>query len=202
MEPSWGHVCSPFFGGDADRNPSLSSNLGNKNTNSLGNNLGEDRQVSSWRFLTAWEETRSEAQKLTQNPHFAKLRAEVDNLKECIGHLVRLIDSFHKESPVQNLHVGKQACIDKLVQTDGAEQDPTTPCSLTSCKQGGEHHRVDVTQNKQEQLEQQKQQQQEEETSKQQRPKQHNKQQLRNTANQQLRTRKPRTTKKLVSNHD
>ena len=124
MEPSWGHAKASCFRDDLGRNPSLDSNLGNHN--SLGNNLGEgDRQAlgsncpqlaSSWRYLAAWEETRLEEQKLTQNPHFTQLRAEVDNLKECIGHLVRLLDSFHRESPVQNLHVGEQACTDKLEQ--------------------------------------------------------------------------------------
>ena len=124
MEPSWGLGRAACSCAASVRNPSLDSNLGNNNNNSLGNNLGEDRQAlgdcsqpaSSMRFLTAWEKARSEEQKLTQNPHFTQLRAEVDNLKECIGHLVRLLDSFHKESPVQNLHVGKQACTDKFVQ--------------------------------------------------------------------------------------
>ena len=178
MEPSWGLDRAPCFRGASVRNPSLDSNLGNNNNNnSLGNNLGEDRQAlgdcpqpaSSMRFLTAWEKARSGEQKLTQNPHFTQLRAEVDTLKECIGHLVRLLDSFHRESPVQNLHVGEQACTDKFVQTNGAEQDPK-----------GEHSRVDVSKHKQKQLEQQTQEQKEgegtseEETSEQKRPKQHN----------------------------
>ena len=128
------------------------------------------------RFLTAWEKARSEEQKLTQNPHFAQLRAELDNLKECIGHLVRLLDSFHKESPVQNLHVGEQTCTDKLVQRNGTEKDPIGACSLKTCEPQGELSRVDVTKHKQKQLEQQKQKQEkisEEETSEQKRPKQH-----------------------------
>ena len=156
----------------------MSLNLGhNRNTNSLGNNLGEDRQAlsdcedpaSSRRYLTAWEKAWQESQKLTQNPHFAQLRAEVDALQEGFGHLVRLFDSLSRDSPEQNLHVG-EACRDKLMQKDGAKEDP----------KGGEHNRVDVTQHKQEQLEQQKQKQQEEEeaskqeASKQERPKQHN----------------------------
>ena len=142
MEPSWGHAKASGFRDDLGRNPSLDSNLGNHN--SLGNNLGEgDRQAlgsncpqlaSSWRYLAAWEETRLEEQKLTQNPHFTQLRAEVDNLKECIGHLVRLLDSFHRESPVQNLHVGEQACTDKFEQQNGTEKDPMGACSLTNLR--------------------------------------------------------------------
>ena len=100
-------------------------------------------------------------------------------MKECLGHLVKLFGSFCKESPEQNHHVGKAACRDKLVQKDGAaKHDPTTTCSLASCNQRGEHSRMDVTQNKQQQqLEQQEQKQEEtseEETSKQDGPKQHN----------------------------
>ena len=157
----------------------MSLNLGNKNTNSLGDSLGEDRQALSdcedpasyWRYLTAREETWKESQKLTQNPHYAQLKAEVDELKESFGHLIRLFcDSLYRESPEQNQQVGK-ACTDKLIQKDGEEENPKR----------GEHNRVDVTQHKQEQLEHQKQQQkeeeeeeEEEETSKQKRPKQHN----------------------------
>ena len=127
QEPSWGHGQASCFRDALPRNPSLSSNLGNNNNNSHNNNQGEENRqalgsncshpASSWRFLTAWEETRCEEQKLTQNPHYTQLRAEVDSLKECVGHLVRLLDSFHKESPTQILgQVGKQACNDKLVQ--------------------------------------------------------------------------------------
>ena len=180
MEPSWGHAKASCFRDDLGRNPSLDSNLGNHN--SLGNNLGEGEKqalgsncpqlASSWRYLAAWEATRLEEQKLTQNPHFTQLRAEVDNLKECIGHLVRLLDSFHRESPVQNLHVGEQACTDKLEQQNGTEKDPIGACSLQTCEQEGEHNRVDFSKHKQEQLEQQEQKQ--EEASKQKRPKQHN----------------------------
>ena len=177
-EPSWGHGQASCFRDALPRNPSLSSNLGNHNNNNHNNNnnnLGEENRqalgsncpqlASSWRYLAAWEETRLEEQKLTQNPHFAQLRAEVMSLKECIGHLVRLLDSFHKESSIQILeHVGKQACTDKLVQTNGAEQDPMETCSLTTCKTKGELSRMDVPQHKQQQLEQpQKQEQKEEE---------------------------------------
>ena len=49
---------------------------------------------------------------------------------------------------------GEKACNDKLVQTDGAEQDPIGTCSLTTCKTKGEQSRVDVSKHKQQQLEQ------------------------------------------------
>ena len=179
MEPRWGLGRAACFRAASVRTPGVSLNLGNnQNTNSLGDNLGEDRQAlsdcedpaSSWRYRTAREETWKKSQKLTQNPHYAQLRAEVDELKENFGHLVRLFrDSLYRESSEQNLHVGK-ICTDKLIQKDGAEE------SLTR----GEHNRMDVTQHKQEQFEQQKQQRQEEEetskeeTSKQKRPKPHN----------------------------
>ena len=112
QEPSWGHGQASCFRDALARNPSLSSNLGNNNNHNNNNQEEENRQAlggncshpaSSWRFLTAWEETRREEQKLTQNPHFTQLRAEVDSLKECVGHLVRLLDSFHRESPMHNL---------------------------------------------------------------------------------------------------
>ena len=146
-EPSWGHGQASCFRDALPRNPSLCSNLGNQNNNNNkhNNNQGEENRqalggncsqpASSMRFLTAWEETRCEEQKLLQNPHFTQLRAEVMSLKECIGHLVRLLDSFHRESPMHILgHVGEQACNDKLVQTNGAKQDPIEICSLTTCK--------------------------------------------------------------------
>ena len=82
-----------------------------------------------------------EEQKLVSNNHFQHLRQEVEDMKECLGHLVKLFGSFCKESPEQNHHVGKAACRDKLEQQDGAKADPTR----------GEHNRMDVTQNKQQQ---------------------------------------------------
>ena len=133
QEPSWGHGQASSCDALA-RNPSLSSNLGNNNNNHNNNQGEENRQAlggncshpaSSLRFLTAWEETRRDEQKLTQNPHYTQLRAEVDSLKECVGHLVRLLDSFHRESPMQNLgHVRERACNDKLVQTKGQNKTP------------------------------------------------------------------------------
>ena len=60
-------------------------------------------------------------------------------------------------------HVRGRACSDKLVQTNGTEQDPIGACSLTTCEPKGEHNRVDVSKHKQQQLEQQKQKQREEE---------------------------------------
>ena len=188
-EPSWGHGKASCFRDALPRNPSLSSNLGNNN-NSHNNNQGEENRqalgsncshpASSWRFLTAWEETRCEEQKLTQNPHYTQLRAEVDSLKECIGHLVRLLDSFHRESPMQILgHVRGRACSDKLVQTNGTEQDPIGACSLTTCEPKAEHNRVDVSKHKQQQLEQPQKQREEEGASEEEAsdpkgPKQHN----------------------------
>ena len=78
-----------------------------------------------------------EEHKLLRNPHFTQLRAEVDNMKECIGHLVKLLDSLYKESPLQHpKQVGRQACSDKLER-----QEETR----------GEHNRMDLTQNKQQQ---------------------------------------------------
>ena len=186
QEPSRGHGQASSFRDALARNPSLSSNLGNNNNHN--NNQGEENRqalggncshpASSLRFLTAWEETRREEQKLTQNPHYPQLRAEVDSLKECVGHLVRLLDSFYRESPMQILeHVRGQACNDKFVQTNGAEQDPIGACSLTTCEPKGEHNRVDISKHKQQQLEQPQKQEQreekgtsEEETSEQKRP--------------------------------
>ena len=153
MEASWGHGQAPRFHGALPRNPSLHSNLGQQqNTNNLGQSLGEVRQVSgncpqpaSSMRLRAWEGAWSEEQKLVENTHFQQLRQEVDRLKECIGHLAKLLDSFCKESPVQNQHVGKQACRDKLEQINGTEKDPIEACSITTCRQRGEHNRMDVT---------------------------------------------------------
>ena len=131
MEVSWGHGRASSFGDAPARHPSLHSNLGQQN---LGQNLGQDRQALgsncsppdlSKRFLTAWEEARWEEQKLLGNPHFTQLRAEVDRMKDCIGHLVKLLDSLYKESPMQYpKQVGKQACIDKLERQDGATSKP------------------------------------------------------------------------------
>ena len=155
MEVSWGHGCSPCFRGEAARNPSLHSNLGQPN---LGN-LGQDRQALestcsppglSKRYLTAWEDARLEEQKLLRNPHFHQLSLEVASLKECTEHLVRL--SLCKESSEHSLgHDGEQACNNKFEKRDGTAKDPTGACSLASCKTRGEHSRVDITQNKQQQ---------------------------------------------------
>ena len=117
---------------------------------------------------------------LPRIPTTPSLELRWDSLKECVGHLVRLLDSFHRESPMQILgHVRERACNDKLVQTEGAEQDPIGTCSLTTCKTKGEDNRVDVSKHKQQQLEQPQQQREEEgaseeEASDQKRPKQHN----------------------------
>ena len=114
-----------------------------------------------------------EEHKLLRNPHFTQLRAEVDRMKDCIGHLVKLLDSLYEESPMQYpRQVGKQACIDKLERQDGAQASPTR----------GEHNRMDVTQNKQQQqlaTQEQKPKEEEEgasqeEASEQDRPKQNN----------------------------
>ena len=51
-------------------------------------------------------------------------------------------------------HVRGRACSDKLVQTNGTEQDPIGACSLTTCEPKAEHNRVDVSKHKQQQLEQ------------------------------------------------
>ena len=92
-----------------------------------------------------------EEQKLLSNNHFQNLRQEVDDMKACLGHLVKLFGSFCKESPEQNQNVAKEACIDKLERNNGTEEDPRETCSLTSCKTRGAHNRMDVTQNKQQQ---------------------------------------------------
>ena len=173
MEVSWGHGWASSFCDVPARNPSLHSNLGQS---TLGN-LGQDRQALesscsppglSKRFLTAWEDARLEEHKLLRNPHFTQLRAEVDNMKECIGHLVKLLDSLYKESPLQHpKQVGRQACRDKLER-----QDETR----------GEHNRMDLTQNKQQQQLEQEQKPKEEEggalqeASEQDRPKQNTQQ--------------------------
>ena len=172
----------------------------------LGGNCSHP--APSLRFLTAWEETRCEEQKLLQNPHFTQLRAEVFSLKECVGHLVRLLDSFHRDSPMHILeHVRERACNDKLTQTEGAEHDPIETCSLTTCKPEEEHNRMDVSKHKQQQLEQpQKQEQREEEgtsaeeTSEQKRPTQHNNNSLGTEQIKQLRNRRA-TTRIHVSDH-
>ena len=183
QEPSWGHGQAALRDALA-RNPSLCSNLGSNNKNNNNNQGEENRQAlggncshpaSSLRFLTAWEETRCEEQKLLQNPHFTQLRAEVASLTECVGHLVRLLDSFHRESPMHILeHVRERACNDKLVQTEGAEQNPIETCSLATCKPKEEHNRVDVSKHKQQQLEQPQKQEQEEEQEEEEKEKKRN----------------------------
>ena len=45
---AWGHVCSPFLSGDADRNPSLDSSNNNENLGNLSLGDNRNRQALSW----------------------------------------------------------------------------------------------------------------------------------------------------------
>ena len=98
-------------------------------------------------------------QELSPTTHVDQLRSEVSSLQEIVGHLVLLIGSVHKGEPnnLQLGHVRERACSDKLSKEKGAKQeDLNTACS--TCRQKGEHNRVDFPSNKQQQqLEQQKQ---------------------------------------------
>ena len=107
------------------------------------------QSASSLQFLDALEESLAEGQELSENPHITQLRSEVLGLQRSVGHLVLLLDSFHKGdhnslqlgsecAHLSSEHVRETACRDKLANK-------------------GEHNRVDFPENKQldKQLEQQ-----------------------------------------------
>ena len=122
--------------------------------------------ASSWQFLDALEESLAEGQELLGTSHTTQLRSEVLGLQRTVGHLVLLLDSFHKDEPnslqlrsecthLSSERVWDRACRDKLSKEKGAKQeDPNIACS-TACKQKGEHNRVNFPENKQQQQQQQ-----------------------------------------------
>ena len=151
---AWGHVCSLFRGGDADRNPSLDSNKRNLGNLSLGENKGRQAFVS-WVSPSLSDQggvSRGDpaSGSLGSEPplleHFALgegMATELElqttsymmNSLDAEGHLVLLIDSFNQDSLNSTELRKERACEDKL-RTKGAKQeDPNTACSSKAYKQ-------------------------------------------------------------------
>ena len=148
---AWCPSLPPFHGGRA-RQPSLQNNH-----NNLGNfrrNLGDKGQRASWGspspkdlggapaststgFHTplAWQNNALEEESGEEPKLVAFQQDKLTNLQEAVGHLVLLLDSFHKGDPSSfELEEKKRACRAKLLK--GAKQeDPYTACSSTACRQ-------------------------------------------------------------------
>ena len=164
---AWCPSLSSNSHGDRARKPSLqpTTNLGNKNNNSLGEETG--RRAWSWSSsspkdpggapastsncsqppsslqLVALEEGMAGEQELSPTTHVDQLRSGVSSLQEIVGHLVLLISSVHKGdlNNFQLEHVRERACSAKL--SKGAKQeDPNTACR-TTCRQTKEQMQLD-----------------------------------------------------------
>ena len=147
---SWGHSQAAFCAVLA-RHPSLHEK--DHHNHSLGE---QERQATALRSSCPMDLGRSQAaegqsshpasslvgawveERELSSQQFAQLRAEMKSLRECVDHLVSLLDSHHKENlrNFQELH------------------DSIGKAKLTK----GEANRVDFTQHKQQQLQQQEQQ--------------------------------------------
>ena len=93
--------------------------------------------VSSLQFLAALEESWSEEPELSTASHTTQLRSEVLGLQRSVGHLVLLLDSFHKDEPnslqlrsecahLSSEHVWDRACRDKLSKEKGENKKTPT----------------------------------------------------------------------------
>ena len=147
---AWGHVCSPFLSGDADRNLSLDSS----NNENLGNlSLGDNRYRQALRWVSPSLSDQGgdpSSCSLGSKPplleHLALgegMATELElqstsymmNSLNAEGPLVLLVDSCNQES-LKSFELGKErACKDKP-RTKGAKQeDPNIACSVTAYKQ-------------------------------------------------------------------
>ena len=100
-------------------------------------------QSASSLQLDALEESLAEEQELLETSHITQLRAEVSSLQKSVGHLVLLLDSFHKgdhnglqlRSECAQLsfeHEWETACRDKLAKKKGInKKTPATKGNTT-----------------------------------------------------------------------
>ena len=136
---AWGHVCSPFLCGDADRNSSLDSNnnLGNLHNHSLGENKGRHVFVS-WVSPSLPDQGGDPASSsLGSEPplleHLALgegMATELElqttsymmNSLDAEGHLVLLLDSFNQDS-LKNTKLAKERLAKTSLEQKGTKNN-------------------------------------------------------------------------------